>query len=108
MRGLTARGAFDRCICTFLLTTSHKLGSDVGSVKRELIFTIDSRAVDPYIVREARVSIQCFNSQCPSMAGPFHLATPLRPVVRVARSTGQPWINRHGATVDSGKEGEAP
>ena len=42
------------------------------------------------------------------MARPFYLATPLRPVVREAKSARQPWINRLSATVDSGKEGEAP
>jgi hypothetical protein len=108
VRGLAARGAFDRCICTFLLTTSHKLGSDPDSVKSESIFSIDMRKVDPYIVCGAEVTIRSFNSQCSSMARPFCLATPLRLVVRVAKSTRQSWINRHGAAVDSGKEGKAP
>ena len=48
------------------------------------------------------------NAQCSSMARPFYLATALRPVIRVSRSTTQPWINRHSGTLDSGKEGKAP
>jgi len=42
------------------------------------------------------------------MARPFYLASALRAVVRVSRSTTQGWINRHSGVLDSNKEGEAP
>jgi len=42
------------------------------------------------------------------MARPSHLASALRPVVRVARFTEYAWMDRHGATLDSRMEGEAP
>jgi hypothetical protein len=42
------------------------------------------------------------------MARPVYCASALRPVVSVSRSAKQAWINRHGGTLDSGKESEAP
>jgi hypothetical protein len=42
------------------------------------------------------------------MARPVYPATALRPVVGVSRSAGQAWINRHGGTLDSEKEGGEP
>jgi hypothetical protein len=59
-------------------------------------------------VGEVELTIRFFNSQCSSMARPFHLATALRAEVRVSGSTTQGWINRHSGALDSGKEGEAP
>ena len=52
------------------------------------------------------MTIRLFNAQCPSMAWPLYLAVAIRPVVRVSRFTTETWINRHGATVDGGKEGD--
>jgi hypothetical protein len=42
------------------------------------------------------------------MARPFYLASALRGVVCLGRTTTQPWINRHSGALDSNKEGEAP
>jgi hypothetical protein len=69
---------------------------------------LTSRASARTLFTEDSVSIRIFNSRCSSMARPFYLATALRPVVRVTRSTTQGWINRHSGAPDSNKEGEAP
>jgi hypothetical protein len=54
------------------------------------------------------MAIRFSNSRCSSMARPVYRASALRPLVGVSRFAKQAWINRHGGTLDSGKEGEAP
>jgi hypothetical protein len=62
----------------------------------------------PYIGREVDVTPRSFNPQRSSMARPFCLAIPLRPVVGELRSTKLAWTYRHSGMLDSGKEGDAP
>src|SRR5262245_19869710 len=83
-------------------------GSVAGEMSRarDSLLTVDSSV--PTLFAEAEVAVRFSNSQCWSMARPSYLAIALRTDVRVSESVAQLRINRHGGTLDSDKEGEAP